>query len=143
MDIRSDQIILVVVAVALVLLVRVVPRLLSKGKLVDPTELKRRLDAGKEAVVVDVRTPGEFAGRLGHIPGAVNLPLGDLKGRLKALGPEIADLTDQDVFVVCRTDNRSLSAAGTLHKAGFRKIFVIKGGMTRWNRAGYPVEGAS
>ncbi|MCU0431322.1 MAG: rhodanese-like domain-containing protein [Cytophagaceae bacterium] len=70
------------------------------------------------AVVVDVRTPGEFSG--GHFPGSKNIPL-------NTLGAKIAEIKSwkKPVIVVCASGMRSASAASQLKN---EKIQVINGG---------------
>jgi len=101
---------------------------------IEVDELARRLS---RMTVIDVRGPDEFTGPLGHIARAINLPVGDLGGRLA----EIDALKVQPIALVCRTDKRSSNAAFTLRDAGFRDVHVLRGGMERWNREGLPVEG--
>lgn len=80
--------------------------------------------------LLDVRTPGEFSG--GHIEGAANINVDDLRNRL-------ADVpTDQPIVVYCRSGNRSAQAARILADAGFENIYDL-GGIINWERAGYPV----
>ena len=83
-----------------------------------------------------MRGPDEFAGPLGHIREARNLPLGELPQRLHELGP----LRNKRVVLVCHTDKRSAKAAAILSEAGFQDVLVLRGGMVRWNEAGLPVE---
>jgi rhodanese-related sulfurtransferase len=99
--------------------------------------LARRLAEPGRMAVIDVRGRDEFTGPLGHIAGAVNLPVGELGGRLA----ELAAFKTQPLTLVCRTDKRSASAAALLRDAGFRDVRVLRGGMERWNRDGLPVEG--
>jgi rhodanese-related sulfurtransferase len=98
---------------------------------IEVDELADRLTGGGIAVI-DVRGPDEFTGPLGHIAGALNLPIGELPGRLS----EINALGDKPIILVCRTDKRSASAASLLRDAGFRDVRVLRGGMERWNRTG-------
>jgi 3-mercaptopyruvate sulfurtransferase SseA len=54
------------------------PRLIRRLKgprFIDPDELKRRLDSCAQLALIDVRTPDEFLGPLGHIVGAENIPI--------------------------------------------------------------------
>jgi rhodanese-related sulfurtransferase len=95
------------------------PRWRSRSPYVEPAELKHRLDAGDDVVVVDVRTVGEYAGKGGHLPGAVNLPLGNLKARLEARDGDLAPLKDHPVYVHCTLDLRAARAARALRDAGF------------------------
>jgi rhodanese-related sulfurtransferase len=120
----------------------VVPRLVAGVPFFEPQAVHQRLAAGEDVVIVDVRTPGEFTGSLGHAPGAVNVPLADLAGRLAAGAGEMDELKDLPVFVMCKTANRSPSAARLLKKRGFTNVAVIKGGMAAWKRAGLPIETA-
>lgn len=64
----------------------------------------------KGGVVVDVRTPAEFAE--GHVEGALNVPVDQLPARLSELP------ADRTVIVYCRSGARSSAAARTLRAAG-------------------------
>ena len=94
--------------------------------------LARWLKDGTSVILIDVRGPDEFTGPLGHLPNALNLPVGTLPGRLKEI--EVSD--EQPIVLVCRTDKRSAKAAIILHEAGFRDVRVLRGGIERWNGSG-------
>jgi rhodanese-related sulfurtransferase len=79
----------------------------------------------------------EFAGDLGHIPAALNLPVGELETRLT----EINAHKNNALILDCRTDKRSAKAGGFLRAAGFRDVRVLRGGMEQWIRNNLPVEG--
>jgi rhodanese-related sulfurtransferase len=96
---------------------------------VEPGDLRRRLAAGGPLLVLDVRGADEFTGPLGHIAGAVNLPLPELPARLAALAAE-----PRPIVLVCLTDRRSARAAAELAAAGHRDVAVLRGGMDRWRR---------
>lgn len=81
-------------------------------------------------VILDVRTDSEF--REGHIEGAVNIPVGELGGRLGEL-----DRGDE-ILVYCRTGNRSSTAVGILEENGFTRIYHMDRGIVAWTAAGYP-----
>jgi uncharacterized membrane protein YdjX (TVP38/TMEM64 family)/rhodanese-related sulfurtransferase len=98
-------------------------------------ELAAAVDETGGIAVVDVRQPDEFAGPLGHIREARNLPIGELPQRLYELSP----LRSKRVVLVCHTDKRSAKAAATLSEAGFQDVLVLRGGMARWTEAGLPV----
>lgn len=97
---------------------------------IEAGELRRRIARGDAPMVIDVRGPDEFDGPLGHIEGALNIPLA-------ALGPRAADLAGAGfpVVVVCLTDKRSSQAAGELLAAGARDVAVLRGGMQAWRGA--------
>ena len=129
------------IGLALLAAVAFVPRLLRRLKgeetvrWVDVADLAPRLDRANAIAVIDVRGPDEFAGPLGHIAKARNVPLAELPGRIE----ELRSLIETPVVVVCRTDKRSASAAALLDEAGFRDVAVLRGGMVRWNEARLPV----
>ena len=91
----------------------------------------------KELQVIDVREPEEFAGPLGHIPGARLLPLGGLAEAAGALDRE------RPIVTVCRAGGRSAQAMVLLQRAGFTKVANLGGGMLRWRARGCAVEGGS
>ncbi len=86
----------------------------------------------KDAVVIDVREPGEFA--QSHILNARNIPLGEIEARIK----ELERFKDKAVIVACATGNRSGSAAATLRKQGFTSVVNLAGGLAAWQQAGLP-----
>jgi rhodanese-related sulfurtransferase len=86
--------------------------------------------------VLDVREPEEFGHGLGHIDGALLVPLGQLQARLDELP------RDKPVVTVCRSGARSARAAAMLAKAGFDRVANLRGGMLRWRAEGGAVVGA-
>ncbi|MBY6186063.1 rhodanese-like domain-containing protein [Marinobacter hydrocarbonoclasticus] len=68
------------------------------------------------ALLVDVRTPGEF--NAGHLPDAINVPLDQLPARLDALGEGKA----QPIVVYCRSGNRSGQAQMFLNNKGYSQV---------------------
>ncbi|HKS90157.1 MAG TPA: rhodanese-like domain-containing protein [Stellaceae bacterium] len=94
---------------------------------VEANELRRRLRRGDMNLIIDVRGPDEFDGPLGHIPGALNVPLASIAGR----GPTLAN-AGLPIVLVCLTDKRSSQAAAELAAAGVRDVAVLKGGMKAW-----------
>ena len=131
---------ILVLAVLSLAVFKMAPRLIAGVPFVDPREVKRMLDAGEAEVVVDVRNAATFNGKLGHIPGAISLPLPNLIARLNQMTPDMEQLKHEPVFVNCRTENTAAHAARRLKKAGFIKVAVVKGGIKAWNRNGLPVE---
>jgi sulfur dioxygenase len=77
-------------------------------------------------LVVDVRTPEELVGELGHFPGAVLAPLHELKRRAQDWP------RDNPVLVVCRTGRRSYQGCRLLAEMGFSDVSNLSGGMTAW-----------
>lgn len=91
----------------------------------------RALDASW--LLVDVRSPGEFAS--GHIPGAINVPLGELKSRQAEL-----EAGREGLYVVCQSGGRSTKASKQLASWGFGQVTNVAGGTGAWITAGYPLE---
>jgi rhodanese-related sulfurtransferase len=86
--------------------------------------------------VLDVREAEEFRHGLGHIQGALLLPLDQLESRLNELSRE------RPVVAVCRSGARSARATAMLAKAGFTEVANLSGGMLRWRAEGCPVQEA-
>lgn len=87
-------------------------------------DLEIKLKNNEKIVVLDVREEAEFG--FNHIPNAISIPLGDLEERLGELN--IAD----ELYVICRTGNRSDFAAQKLSQNGFSKVFNVVPGMSMW-----------
>ncbi len=95
------------IALALLATVSFLPRLikrLHRAPTLNAAELKRKLGHGDNVLVLDVRTAAEFAGELGHIPHAFNVPVEDLAQRVE----ELAGYRERTIAIVCRTDKRSI-----------------------------------
>lgn len=84
-------------------------------------------------VIVDVRTPEEFA--QGHIEDAVNIDVEDA-----SFAPAIADLDPGVTYLVyCRTGNRSATAVAQMRSAGLTDVIDVEGGVVSWTEAGLPL----
>lgn len=88
-------------------------------------------EMARNAVIVDVRTPGEY--QTGRIEGSRNIPLSDL-GRRHAEIP-----ADGTVVVVCHAGTRSKMAVRRLKSLGHDNLVNLDGGLVAWQRAGLPV----
>jgi uncharacterized membrane protein YdjX (TVP38/TMEM64 family)/rhodanese-related sulfurtransferase len=125
----------ILIALALLAAVGFLPRLVRRMRApqavtLDIPGLNARLDGG--TVVLDVRDASDYAA--GHIAGARNIPLPELKNRLQ----ELEDWRDRPVAVVCRTDKRSAQAVQMLSEQGFKEPLLVKEGMQRWQNDGLP-----
>lgn len=96
---------------------------------IDIAQIAAALESG--AAVIDVRETDEFA--QGHVPGALNLPMGVLTSRLDEL-----DRTSP-VHVICASGNRSSAMTDVLTAQGFDAVNV-RGGTSAWIKSGRPVE---
>lgn len=101
----------------------------SDVHMVSAQDLHDTVTGTSSIVLVDVRAPLEFED--GHISGAINIPVADLRTRYTELEP------DKPTFVMCSSGNRSSLAASILKQHGFREVHNVAGGMTGYSTAGY------
>ncbi|WP_314210079.1 rhodanese-like domain-containing protein [uncultured Actinomyces sp.] len=88
-------------------------------------ELRRRLEAGEDLVVLDVREPDEVA--RSAITGSVDIPLGQVVDRMSELDPA------RPTAVICAAGVRSAKAIEALTTAGYAGELVnVTGGMKAW-----------
>lgn len=85
-----------------------------------------------EVHVLDVRTPSELEGELGHLVGAQLIPLDELRARVAEVP------SDKPVVVVCQTGKRSGMGTLILEKAGVARVANVAGGMVSWRELGFP-----
>ncbi len=90
-----------------------------------PQEAKARMDSGDDLLVVDVRTPAEYA--QGHIPGALLVP----NETIGAAPPELLPDLHQEILVYCRSGNRSRQAALQMIDLGYTNVYDF-GGIIDW-----------
>ena len=102
------------------------------GRRVEPGDATRLINH-EDAVVLDVRSDGEFS--QGHIINSVNVPLG-------ALGPQIDKLkkyADRPIITACRSGQQSASALKVLRRHGFDNLYSLGGGILAWESANLPL----
>lgn len=90
---------------------------------ITPEELKRRLDAGEDIFVLDVREPHEY--QICNLGGYL-IPLNDLPKRVGELD------TNREIVVHCKMGGRSAKAADFLRQCGFGKVHNLTGGINAW-----------
>ncbi len=94
-----------------------------------PDWVARHMD---ELFVLDVRSPGEFEGELGHLQRAHLIPLDELQDRLDEVP------RDRPIVAVCQSGRRSARAAEILLKAGYERVANVAGGLIQWSRLALP-----
>lgn len=97
-------------------------------------QLKEKLAAVADLQVVDVRRPTEYGN--GHVPRALNAPLGNLD----RIAAQLPFAKDKPTAVICAGGYRSSAAASLLEQIGFTNLLNVSGGTGAWVNAGYPVE---
>lgn len=90
--------------------------------------MQEQLTKVPETFVLDVRTPQEYDGLLGHVEGARLMPVQELSQRMA----ELVAVKDQPIYVICRSGNRSATATRMLLEAGYQATNVARG-MRAWN----------
>ncbi|MEM1327375.1 MAG: rhodanese-like domain-containing protein [Bacteroidota bacterium] len=95
-----------------------------------PQQFATQLQQHPNAVILDVRTPTEFAD--GYIDGAININVleDDFASNVNA---QIQ--LNQTIFVYCKAGGRSARAANVLQEMGYAKIYDLYGGYTDWRKA--------
>jgi glyoxylase-like metal-dependent hydrolase (beta-lactamase superfamily II)/rhodanese-related sulfurtransferase len=108
------------------------PELTSTVERVSAQVAAERLAGGGAPLVVDVRTPHEYAAK--HIAGSLNVPLAQLLDRIGKLP------ADRPVLVHCAGGYRSSIATGLLQGHGFKDVSELAGGLAAWESAGLPLD---
>ncbi len=100
---------------------------------VDPFQAAGMIERGADLVILDVRTPEEFAG--GKLEGAVNIDFyaPDFRAQLNRLD------RDAHYLIYCRSGNRSGRAMPVFEELGFRRVDNLQGGIVAWYGEGFPV----
>ena len=98
----------------------------ASGSTILATELKAKMDAGEDFLLVDVREPAEF--EIVQIPGAVLIPKGEILN-----GSALADLPqDKQIVLHCKSGVRSAEALAALKGAGLTNSVHVQGGVLAW-----------
>ena len=102
-------------------------------KTVSPQEFKQLMEQTQDKVIIDVRTPEEYAQE--HIAGAINIDFyaPDFREKLAQLDK------NKTYFIYCRSGNRSGQTLQIMKELGFKKVYNLEGGITAWKSAGYEV----
>jgi len=96
---------------------------------INADQLQTKLNTDSNMVLLDVRTPGEFNGPLGHMDGAILIPVNELSERVD----ELEKYKDDEILVYCRSGNRSVHATRFLLDNGYNAINLL-GGIKAWNK---------
>lgn len=100
---------------------------------VDPARAAEIIEQGGDVVILDIRTPEEYAG--GKLDGALNIDFyaSDFSAQLDQLDK------DSHYLVYCRSGNRSGQAMPVFEQLGFAKVDNLQGGIVAWYEQGYSV----
>lgn len=96
------------------------------GSDISPQVFSEKLKEDRNAVLVDVRTPGEY--RRGHIPGSVNIDIHDVE--FKKIVSELDK--SKNYYLYCRSGSRSANALEFMKASGFTNVYNLEGGLLNW-----------
>ena len=120
--------------VVLVMLVKAeLDNMVNKGLLLSPANAIRLLNNNDDAIVLDIRTAGEF--NKGHLKGAKNMPLSDFAKSVDSVSTD----KQTPVLVYCNSGNTATRAIKLLKNAGFEKVNNLEGGILAWKEANMPL----
>jgi len=85
-------------------------------------------------LLLDIREADDY--KEFHAPNTINIPMGRLALRLV----ELESYKSKPIMVIDHAEQRAPRAMEVLLKAGFSQVFVVKGGMAEWKKAGLPIE---
>ncbi|MEL6553089.1 MAG: rhodanese-like domain-containing protein [Cyanobacteria bacterium J06621_11] len=97
-------------------------------------ELLSQIESDTAPVILDVRTPEEYAA--GHVPGAINIHFQEIESRLD----EIVVPNEDSIVIYCERGIRANKAEDALYAAGFESVFHLAGDMSNWRRNGLLIE---
>ena len=130
--IRNNILLIVVAFVSGAMLMWPLVRRTTGGPWVNAAQATHLINR-EDALVVDVREPGEYGA--GHILGARNVPLSRLGD-----AAELGKRKDRPLILYCDSGDRAGKATTALKKQGFAHVVNLSGGIGAWQQAGLPVE---
>ena len=108
----------------------------GEKRVLDARTFAKEISQTPDALILDVRTPEEFAG--GHLDKAVNVDWNS--GNFDAWAKKVDK--EANIMVYCLSGGRSASAGAALRLAGFKHVTEMEGGIMKWKAAGLPLSGA-
>jgi len=109
---------------------------ISDGGRLDASTFQTKIETEKKYILVDVRSPEEFASN--HIKGAVNININSSEFEEKI---KLIDKSNT-ILVYCKSGGRSSKAYNTMQNFGYN-VYELRGGLLKWQSAGYPIEVSS
>jgi membrane protein DedA with SNARE-associated domain/rhodanese-related sulfurtransferase len=103
---------------------------------ITPDELKEKIDANEEVIVVDLRHSLEFEAEPETIPGAVHMDAAEMEEALEVIP------RDRDIVLFCNCPNEATAAemASRLQRLGITRIRPLAGGLDGWRNRGFPLQ---
>lgn len=96
-------------------------------------DVKKAIDDKRDIVLLDVRTPQEYA--KGKIANSINVPVDVVRDKIAQVIPD----KEKTVYVYCLSGSRSMMAADALLKLGYKQVYSMTSGLLAWRAKQYPV----
>lgn len=96
-------------------------------------EVKKAIDEQQHFLLLDVRTPEEYA--RGKIKNSINLPVDKISAKIEQLIPN----KKQTIYVYCLSGSRSNLAVATMAKLSYQNVFSMISGLLAWRAKQYPI----
>ncbi len=124
---------LVWVILVVVIVMNFIKAKMAKYKAVTPLEVTHLINK-EDGVVVDIRSGDEF--KQGHITGSINVLESEIKS---GSVPNLEKYKNSPIIVVCKSGMTAQGSSSELVKAGFEKVYLLKGGILSWTEAKMPL----
>lgn len=95
--------------------------------------VKKMIEVGEDFDLIDVREESEWEN--GHLPGAIHLGKGVIERDLEKIIPD----NQRKIVLYCGGGFRSVLAADSIQKIGYRNVLSMSGGVSAWKEAGLPL----
>ncbi len=95
---------------------------------ITPQQLKEKINKNEDIVILDVRAKEELINEYPPLEGSINIPLGELSSSLDKL----TKYKDKEIIIICRRGYKSQIASKLLTKAGFKKVYILQGGISSY-----------
>ena len=96
-------------------------------------DLMQAITANEDILILDVRTPGEYA--KAHIANSINLPVDEVEEKVSRVAPDKSKKT----FVHCMSGSRSIVSVDMMVKMGYTNVFDVTSGLLAWRIKKYPL----
>lgn len=102
------------------------------GSALTPQQVTQKINH-EDAKVLDIRAKDDF--KKGHLPNAINIPARDIQSRMN----ELEAYKDEPLILICKTGTTAGATGSVLAKAGFTKLYKLRGGIMDWQGSNLPL----
>lgn len=102
------------------------------GMALTPQQVTQKINH-EDAKVIDIRAKDDF--KKGHLPNAINIPARDIQSRIH----ELESYKNEPIILICKTGTTAGATGSVLAKAGFTKLYKLRGGIMDWQGSNLPL----